>query len=169
MPNQWTKAKQTGIPYVIKDETRKKFSEHTKSLNKERWSDPENKVKQSRSMKKAVEKFPESYTSSNRGRTKQIEYNGLKFQGNWELEFYKWCVNNNIPCERNTEGFSYTWNGDRTYFPDFYLPDQDVYVEVKGYQTERDLAKWNQFPKKLLKILKDDIIQIQQNKFSLNC
>lgn len=25
---------------------------------------------------------------------------------------------------------------------DFYLPSYDCYLEVKGYETERDLAKW---------------------------
>ncbi len=167
MPNQWTKAKETGIPYHLKDDTRKKLSESTKNLNQVRWSDPNNKIKQSVSMKRAVEKFPESYTSSNRGRTKQIEYKGIKFQGSWELDFYKWCENNTVLCIRNTEGFRYTWKGERTYFPDFYLPEQDTYVEVKGYKTDRDTAKWNQFPKRLLKILKEDIIKIHQNNFVL--
>jgi len=167
MPNQWTKAKETGIPYQIKDDTRKKLSDHTKKLNQIRWSDPENKARQSKSMKLAVEKFPKSYTSSNRGRTKQIEYNGLKFQGNWELDFYKWCEQNKIPCIRNTQGFKYNWNGARTYFPDFYLTDTNEYVEVKGYKTERDTAKWEQFPERLRVILKEDIIRIRQNNFVL--
>lgn len=167
MPNQWTKAKETGVPYLIRDETRKKLSDHTKKQNQVRWSDPENKVRQSASMKRAVEQFPESYTSSNRGRTKQIEYKGIKFQGNWELDFYKWCESHNVNCVRNTKGFNYQWNGTRTYYPDFYLPEHNVYVEVKGFKTERDTAKWDQFPEKLLTILKEDIIQIQNNTFEL--
>ena len=28
----------------------------------------------------------------------------------------------------------------RNYVPDFYLPDYDIYIEVKGYWTDR--AKW---------------------------
>ena len=28
----------------------------------------------------------------------------------------------------------------RNYIPDFYLPDYDIYLEVKGYWT--DAAKW---------------------------
>ncbi len=28
----------------------------------------------------------------------------------------------------------------RNYIPDFYLPDHDIYLEVKGYWTDR--AKW---------------------------
>jgi hypothetical protein len=130
------------------------------------WSD-EDKARHSISMKRAVENNPESYSSSNRGRTKQIIYKGIKFQGNWELDFYKWCEQNKIPCIRNTQGFKYEWNGTRTYFPDFYLTNTNEYVEVKGYKTERDTCKWEQFPEKLRTILKEDIIKIRQNSFIL--
>jgi hypothetical protein len=55
-----------------------------------------------RSIKKAVEKYPESYSSGIvRGRTKKIIYEGISFQGNWELSFYKWCKSNNIDIVRN--------------------------------------------------------------------
>jgi hypothetical protein len=33
------------------------------------------------------------------------------------------------------------------YFPDFYLPETEEYIEIKGYKTERDEAKWKYFPK----------------------
>lgn len=163
--NQWS-----DINYSMSDETRSKISNSTTELNLKRWSNPLNKVKQSEAMKRAVENNPEAYSSSNRGRTKQITYNGIKFQGSWELVFYKWCEDNNILCERNVKGFRYNWNGDRTYFPDFYLPLYDLYVEVKGYKTDRDEAKWIQFPKKLLVVVKKDIENIKKDcfMFSLN-
>ena len=45
MPNHWTKAKETGIPYQIKEETRKKWSNATSLQNKLRWSKEENRKK----------------------------------------------------------------------------------------------------------------------------
>lgn len=165
MPNQWTKAKETGIPYTISDETRRKLSESSTRVNNERWSSEENRKKQSESMKKAVEKYPESYTSSNRGRTKQIIVDGIKFQGKWELEFYQYCKDNNIQIERSNEWFEYEWNGIRKYFPDFYLVEKDLYVEVKGYETDRDRAKWSAFPKQLKVIRKEDISAIRKGCF----
>ena len=125
-------------------------------------------TKLSISMKRAVENNPEAYSSSNRGRVKQIIYNDIKFQGNWELDFYKWCISHNIECVRNSTGFEYVWNGIRTYFPDFYLPKKEVYVEVKGYKTDRDAAKWTQFPNKLIIIEKKDIIAINRNVYTLS-
>ena len=165
MPNQWTKAKETGIPYVIKDATRSKLSNAAKNGNIKKWSDPEFRKKHSEAMKRAVEKYPESYTSSNRGRTKQIIFDGIKFQGKWELEFYQYCKANDITIERSNEWFEYEWNGSRKYFPDFYLPDLDMYIEVKGYETDRDRAKWRDFPKKLKVIQKQDIMNIREGCF----
>ena len=142
--------------------------EKIRQKNRDRIWTEEDRQQHSASMKKAVDNNPEAYSSSNRGRVKQIEYDGIKFQGNWELDFYKWCVSNNILCERNTNGFKYEWNGTRTYFPDFYLPEKDEYVEVKGYQTDRDNAKWEQFPNSLRLILKEDIMNIRKNDFVYN-
>ena len=118
-------------------------------------------------MKLAVESHPDSYTSSNRGRTKQILFEGLKFQGNWELQFYIWAKSKGLAPVRTPCGFKYEWNGIRTYFPDFYIPSLDLYVEVKGYETDRDRAKWTQFPHKLVVLKAKQIKQINNGDFEL--
>ena len=148
----------------MSDETKKKLSILSQQI---KWNDDQ-KAAHSARMKKVVEKNPESYTSSNRGRTKQIVYNGIKFQGSWELEFYKWCEKNSVECKRNEKGFPYEWNGKRTYYPDFYLSEHDAFVEVKGYKTDRDDAKWKQFPEKLLVVDKKDIDSIRKGCYNLN-
>ena len=119
------------------------------------------------SMKRAVEEHPESYTSSNRGRTKQIIAHGIKFQGSWELIFFEWCLSKQITISRCEQWFNYEWNGTRKYNPDFYLPDRDFYVEIKGYKTEKDEAKWSAFPHKLLIISKMEIEHICKDAFVL--
>lgn len=129
------------------------------------WSDPEFRKRHQDSMRQAVENNPESYTSSNRGRTKQIEYDGIKFQGQWELDFYKWAKDQGLDPKRPNKGFSYQWNGQRKYFPDFYIDSLDSYVEVKGYETDRDRAKWNQFPERLIIIKEQQIKEIRKGSF----
>jgi len=163
MPNQWTKAKETGIPYIVKESTSHKFRENNK---RQVWTE-ERRKKHSESMKKAVAANPKSYSSGNRGRVKRIEYDGLSFQGKWELYFYQWCKRNNVKIEKCNEWFEYEWNGIRRYFPDFKLPSYDTYVEVKGYKTERDEAKWNQFKKRLLVIEKKDISSLLNDTYKL--
>lgn len=131
------------------------------------WTE-EKRERQSEIMKRVSKENPESYSSSNRGRTKQIEKYGIKFQGSWELTFYEFCLENHIECLRNYNGFDYIWNGNRTYYPDFYLPQIDSYVEIKGYKTERDVAKWSYFPKNLVVIQRYEIKLMQKNLFKIN-
>lgn len=156
--NQWSDPL-----YAISESTKEKMSNAAKE---QRWSE-DRKSRHSIAMKSAVENNPDSYTSSNRGRTKQVVYNGVKLQGKWELDFYIWCEQHQIECIRCTESFDYVWNGNRKYFPDFYLPLIDSYVEVKGYKTERDIAKWEQFPKKLLIVQEQEMRDIRNGKYTL--
>ena len=156
--NQYIK----GTAKPLTEEQRKKISERSKSVQ---WSEERRKLHSER-MKEAVRNNPESYNSSNRGRTKQIIYDGIKFHGSWEVEFYKWAKENNLNPQRNEQAFEYEWNGKRSYFPDFYLPTYDAYVEVKGYETERDRQKWLTFPKKLYIIRRSEIEKIKRGTFS---
>lgn len=116
-------------------------------------------------MKRAVLNNPESYSSSNRGRAKQIIVDGIKLIGQWEVDFYLWAKGQGLKPKRPTEAFKYEWNGSRWYHPDFYIESLDLYIEVKGYETDRDRAKWLHFPKKLRIIKKEEIKQIRNNTF----
>lgn len=149
---------------VMTDDGRRRISE----VNKSRVWTKERREKLSESMKAAVDRNPESYTSANRGRTKQIIYDGLTFQGKWELDFYKWAKDTGLSPSRVVEGFKYTWNGDRTYFPDFYIEKYDLYVEVKGYETDRDRAKWDQFTKTLSVVKSSSIKELRNGLFTVD-
>jgi hypothetical protein len=114
-------------------------------------------------MKIAVKKHPNSYTKNNVvGRVKNIDYNGVKLKGKWELIVAKWLDDNQIKWEHETKSFEYEWNGVRNYYPDFYLPDFDFFIEVKGYVTDRDLSKWKNITN--LKVFKlNEINKIKNN------
>ena len=107
------------------------------------WTE-DRKASHSDIMIEAVKNNPESYTKNNiSGRVKQIEYNGVKLKGSWEVLTAKWLDSKNIEWLYEPHSFEYQWLGKtRLYFPDFYLPVLDLYIEVKGYKTERDIAKW---------------------------
>ncbi len=149
----------------LTDEGRERIRTATRNKSQKQWADPEFRKRHQKSMQKAVKNNPESYTSSNRGRTKQIEYDGIKFQGQWELDFYKWAKEQGLNPQRPNKGFPYHWNGDRTYFPDFYIGSMSTYVEVKGYETDRDRAKWDQFPERLIIIKEQQIKEIRKGIF----
>jgi hypothetical protein len=119
-------------------------------------------------MKRVVELYPDSYTKNNVvGRVRNIEYNGVKFKGSWELIVVKWFDENHIEWEHETKYFEYEWNGSRRYYPDFYLPKFDLFIEVKGYETERDREKWKSVPN-LIVLKKNEIDLIKKNQFEVN-
>ena len=146
--NQYTKAKRLGLPRPeISEKTRLKLAA---GASKQIKSDGF-KERHSISMKLAVKNNPDSYSVSRiAGRRNKIDYDGITFDSPWEVNFYAWGKEKKIQVERNSRGFPYTWKGERTYFPDFYLPELDLYVEVKGYQSERCSAKISQFTESLV-------------------
>lgn len=155
--NQYTKP---GLDYIISDSTREKLSVSSKGKT---WSE-ERKLRHSQIMSAVVENNPDSYTKNNVcGRVKIIDYNGTKLKGTWEVRVAKWLDSISIRWESEANPSKYYWEGKtRKYFPDFYLIDYDVYIEVKGYRTERDLCKWDQFEGKLLIIDKMVIKSIEK-------
>jgi len=50
----------------------------------------------------------------------------------------RWIRNPSIKLKYTTRG-----RRSRNYIPDFYLPDHDVYIEVKGYWTDAARHKMN--------------------------
>lgn len=161
--NQYTKAKALGLPApVISEETRKKLG---KGGRNQVWDDARRK-KHSESMKLAVKNNPDSYSCSCvNGRTPRINYNGILLNGKWELDVAKFLDANKIIWERPNKPFEYEWeNKIHLYFPDFYLPDYDIYIEVKGYERERDRCKWKVVPN-LLVLKKKEIEQIRNNVY----
>jgi len=157
--NQYIKG--TAKPWT--PEQSAKASEKGRITSNAYYSKPENRQKQSEIMKSVAINNPESYNSSNRGRTKQIIYDGIKFQGNWELDFYKWAKDQKLPITRVTQGFSYQFNGTRTYYPDFYIESLNLYIEIKGYETDKDKAKWRDFPHRLYVVRQKEINSIRKN------
>ena len=164
--NHHTKAKNLGLPKPeISEETRKKISIAGKN---QKW-DLERRKKHSDIMIKTTILYPDSYSSNNVcGRTKLIETidsfnNKTNLNGNWEylvslllneLEI-KWT-------NKISEKIYYIWeNKKRIYYPDFYLPEFDIYIEVKGYERPRDLVKWEVIKNRLIIFKKNDIYIIK--------
>ena len=164
--NQYTKAEALGLAKPeVSIETRQKLS----AAGKRRIWTEEDRNRQSKSMQRAVEKYPESYSASNVcGRTKLIQYKGYTLNGKWELEVAKWLDNCNIVWTNIIrQEIFYEWqNRQHRYFPDFYLPEKDLYIEVKGYERDRDRCKWS-VVSNLLVIKAKEIQQIQKGLYRL--
>lgn len=171
--NQFVKAKNEGKRIIISNETKQKISEKAKQKV---WS-KERKDAHSKIMRLVVLKNPDSYSAKNVcGRTKKIKCldslgNEVWLNGGWEKIFVDYMNQNNICWTRKIDkGFDYIWNEKiHFYFPDFKLLDyENTFVEIKGYQRDRDIEKWKQFPHKLIKIKLKEIKEIKNDTFKMN-
>lgn len=163
--NQFIKAKQEGRSIQVSEETRYKIG------NAWRGKKQSNELRQKRCkvMQQVVKKYPESYSSTNvNGRVKHYEYNGIVLDGKWELEVAKYLDKNQIKWERPNNGFEYYWNNSiHIYYPDFYLPEYNYYIEVKGFQRDRDIYKWKSV-NNLIVIKQKEIEKIRNNQYDIS-
>lgn len=88
---------------------------------------------------------------------KQGCYKGYYYNSAWELAWIIYNIDHNIPFERNTEGFEYTFEyKPHKFYPDFILSNKE-YVEIKGYSSKQFEQKKQQFPHTLTVIGKSEI------------
>jgi hypothetical protein len=110
------------------------------------------------------------------GRCKKYDYTSpiagqVKLDGTWELKVAKFFDSVGLQWKRNKRRFDYVKpNGkSSTYQPDFFIEDWNCYIEVKGYETELDRAKWSQFTEKLKIIKSRDIGELDEWLKSASC
>lgn len=81
--------------------------------------------------------------------------NGLKFyseklkrsfRSNWEVELAELLTELGIRWEYEPRRFHF-WAERESYLPDFYLPEFNVWIEVKGYMDKRSLRRIKLFRK----------------------
>jgi hypothetical protein len=61
---------------------------------------------------------------------KRIWYKDNCFHSQWEVNFAQFLDDNDIKWIYEPKAFDL---GDTTYTPDFYLPETNEYIEIKGY------------------------------------
>ena len=67
---------------------------------------------------------------------KKYTFMGIGFDSAPEIAFYMYCIDHNIKCihEPINKTLQYVdkYNLSHTYIPDFYLPDSQLLIEIKG-------------------------------------
>jgi very-short-patch-repair endonuclease len=75
---------------------------------------------------------------------KKIKYynDNLYYRGTYEKDFLDLCFEQNIKI-KNVKGFKYKFqNKQKIYFPDFYIPDYNLIIEIKSdYYYIKELEK----------------------------
>jgi hypothetical protein len=76
---------------------------------------------------------------------KWIKYKGIKFRSSWEVAYAKYLDKQGTEWQYEPKTFDL---GNCTYTPDFYLPESDTYVEIKGWWRDDAKKKFKMFQKK---------------------
>jgi hypothetical protein len=90
-------------------------------------------------------------------------YKGFFMRSSYELKFAKFLDNQKIKWLYEPKAFDLI---NTTYRPDFYLPETDEYIEIKGYWRDDAKIKFNLFkifyPKENIKVLmKEDLKNLE--------
>lgn len=91
------------------------------------------------------------------------------YQNSYERNMMGYLDENKIKWIRCKERFPYFYEGKKhTYNPDLYLPDFDMYLELKGFLRKKDPIKFEQFPqdKNLVLLEYEDLVKLGLKVFS---
>jgi hypothetical protein len=91
---------------------------------------------------------------------KRIKYKGVWMRSTWEVAYANYLDKNKIKWLYEPKTFDL---GNSTYTPDFYLPETDTYIEIKGFITVEFKRKYRIFKKKF-KTIKLRVIKEKQLK-----
>lgn len=84
----------------------------------------------------------------------RIIYNGIKMRSSWEVKYAQYLDSKNIKWEYEKKTFDL---GNTTYTPDFYLPETNEYIEIKGWWRPKSKEKFetfkNRYPEIRIKVI----------------
>jgi len=80
---------------------------------------------------------------------KHIKYKNIWFRSTWEANFAKWLTLSNIKWLYEQKTFDL---GKTNYTPDFYLPEFNCYIEIKGWWRRDAKRKFKLFKKNYLNV-----------------
>lgn len=90
--------------------------------------------------------------------SKKIQYKNIWMRSSWEVKYAQYLDKNNIKWLYESKTFDL---GNTTYTPDFYLPETDIYIEIKGYlrpNSKNKIKLFNKYFKNLKVLNKQELI-----------
>jgi len=116
--NQYTKAKETGIPYIISDETRQKWSEKGKSRTHTEETKKKISIKRRKYLEENPDKVPYLLNHYSKGKSYAEQY--------WQDILDKHCIEYVAEYRMSV------------YSLDFAIPDKKIDLEIDGNQHYQD-------------------------------
>jgi predicted nuclease of restriction endonuclease-like RecB superfamily len=142
-----------------------KFSKTLKGM-KYNLSDEERKARSERMRGKNNPQYGKPCTYIGK-RGKWTEYDGVMYRSTWDARTAKALDIQKRKFEYEPERFYFD---DCTYLPDFYLTDEDVYWEIKGWLDEESKKRIDTFrkvyPEKKLVVITEELLQLLEQSVS---
>lgn len=149
------------VPLCFQNPKRNQNLENRKKAGEERRGAPLSEAHKKQLSQTIKDKVKDGTWHLSFSKSRTHEYNGIKLHGLWEVKYAKFLDENKISWRRPTEKFKYTFEGKDSYYtPDFFLIEENLYIEIKGYKVSKDEAKWNQFPLKLKVLRGKDLVKL---------
>lgn len=104
---------------------------------------------------------------------RRFPYKGIKMDSRWEVAVAKWMDDVGIKWDRNRKRHMFKWidefGNERKYFPDFYLPQYNIYLDPKNdYYLQRDIPKLKYVINKYgIKLLYGNVDDIKSHLYKL--
>ena len=99
------------------------------------------KTHSNESKKLISEKLKGNYNGKHRG-DRQSYFKEIRMDSTWEVKVAEYLTENELGFEYGEKVFDL---GDSTYRPDFFIPSENKYIEVKGYWRQPNLEKFFKF------------------------
>ena len=80
---------------------------------------------------------------------KRIYYKGICMRSSWEVKFAYFLDCSNIKWKYEPKRF---YMNNYTYLPDFYLPEFNCYIEIKGWFPKKSKKRFDTFKRKYPKL-----------------
>lgn len=114
------------------------------------YNDPNRSPQTKESIKKQLKtKRKNGNLAHNNAQGKREDLEGQYFRSTWEANYARFLnlQNTEWQYEPKTFEFEPIKRGTRFYTPDFYLPDEDRWVEIKGWFNKKSQTKIKRFKK----------------------
>lgn len=124
---------------------------------------------------KVFHSFEEASKEAVKAKSGRRFYNDVDsqwYRSRWEIVMANSLHESGIRFEYEPKRFVFSHKHKETYLPDFYLPDFDCWIEVKGYMDKRSTKRLSLFAKeyaneKLVLVMENEIERLRINPRSI--
>lgn len=133
--------------YLSDPDNLKKHALNTKKswLNKNTRKKRTTKERAKKISRTTIEIYRNGTRKLNTIKNKKLYYKNIFMRSTWEIRVAKWLDEKKVKWEYESHSCRFKLSSGRTYIVDFYLPEFNKYIEVKGWWDKNSFYKCKDF------------------------